>query len=128
MSGETVRIVASEVGQVRQYTPEVKRDIDAAVAVSRVHEQQSARMQLNIPAMKVGAGLGAVAGVGVGVAVVIEQAKSLHPSAAIALDAAFALIGSTMGAAVGSGYFKVVPSLDKEGKFSVGIELRTEKE
>jgi hypothetical protein len=101
------------------YPADVKNHIEAGrAAVGGVLLGDSVLRQLNIPAMKVGGATGLFAGAAIGV--LLDQLRAVHPSSAIAFDAACAVLGAAAGTAVGSGQFTLEGKLEHGG---VGFAL-----
>jgi hypothetical protein len=122
-AGEDVYIEApsaAEAAKAAPYSPDIKRRIEAGRAnVAGVQVSDSILSKLNLPGIAVGSATGLVAGAAIGV--IIDQIRTVHPTSAIAFDAAFAALGSSMGAAVGSGLFTIKPTLNPNGE--IGVEI-----
>jgi hypothetical protein len=97
---------AAEAAKPAQYPADVQRHIEAGRAiVSGVWVTDPTLRKLDVGGAMFGGALGMVGGAAVGV--IVDQIRAAHPTSAIAFDAAFAALGSTMGAAVGSGLFTI---------------------
>lgn len=94
----------------------MKKDIEAGrAAVTQITWDSSyaSKVQINVPGMVVGGATGSVAGAAVGV--LLNQLRTVHPTSSVAVDAACALLGTSLGAAVGSGLFGLKLTWGKDG-------------
>jgi hypothetical protein len=92
-------------------SPELSRTvITGQAAITTIRMNKGARHEFKRQGIEIGAGAGALIGAGVGI--LLQQLKQIHPSSALAVDAACVLIGAGLGGAVGSGQFEVEPAYD----------------
>lgn len=123
-SGESVFIPAEGAPNLpapAAYPDDVKSHIETGRSLaSSLGLSDSAARHLNVPGMAVGAGTGAAAGAAIGT--LLTQLRAVHPTSAIALEAACAVLGAAAGTAVGSGQFSAtVDATLKDGR--VGFTL-----
>jgi hypothetical protein len=130
-AGEHVFIAASghaaDSPAPAAYPHDLQKEIEAGrLHIASVHFDERARSELNIRGITLGAGAGTLVGVSIGV--LIDQLRAVHPTSAVAVDAACAVIGGVLGGALGSGKVTLEGTYDpKDGQVGFKIAPVTAK-
>lgn len=101
------------------YPVDLVREIEAGrLKIAGLQLDKAACDHLNRQGMMVGGGTGLVVGAGIGI--LLDQLRAVAPKTALVFDAACALVGCGLGAAVGSGQFTVEGTVEN-GTFGVKV-------